>query len=81
MRPAIKPKYKVGQVVSLAGLDFYKSGKRKGEQFQKIIQVYPWVYRDQDNVRKTKGFGLRFKNGDTCHEKWVKSLTAKELGK
>ena len=72
-----KSKYKVGQVVSLAGLEFYQN-KRKGEQFQKIMQVYPWTC---DGQTKFLGFGLRLKNGDQCHEKWVKPLTEKEKGK
>lgn len=68
-------KYKVGQVVSLAGLKFYQSGTKKGEQFQKIVKVFPW--KDGERV---KGFGLTFKNNDECHEKWVKPLTIKESG-
>jgi hypothetical protein len=74
MKNAVSAKFKVGQVVSLAKVKFYQSGKRKAEQYQRITHIEPWA------VGKLGGLCLTFVNGDRCHEKWVRKLAAKETG-
>jgi hypothetical protein len=68
----MKTKYKVGQVVSLRGLEFYRTKARRAEMFQLITHVEPWP---KDKHGRSC---LSFQNGDRCHEKFVRLLTAKE---
>jgi hypothetical protein len=62
-----KPKFKVGQVVRI-NTDWYKK-EHKGEQYQRIIRVWPWGNR----------YGYDLLCGDACHEKYLAPLTAREL--
>jgi hypothetical protein len=68
------PKYKVGQVVALSKLDFYKCPERIGEFYQVITAIEPW------GVKGYPGWCLTFANRDKCHESWVRPLTVTEIG-
>lgn len=67
-----KARFKVGQVVVL-NCTFYQN-ERKSEQYQQIIDVWPW------REYKPQPWGYTFANGDKCNQKYLRPLTAKEKG-
>ena len=68
-----KCKFKVGQVVSLRRINFYHKPPQCNEAYQQIGQITLWT-------GGIGGYCLHFRNGDSCHEKWAKPLTARERG-
>ena len=70
-----KPKFSVGQVVRIDA-EFYKK-QRKDSQYQRIVSCWSWPGR----LHKPHPFGYTFLNGDECNEKYIKSLSPKELGR
>ena len=68
--------YHVGQVVMLT-CDYYgkKNPDRYKERYQRITHIEPW------DKKNNLGDCLTFSNGDEAHQKWVRPLTTKEIGR
>ncbi len=75
-RPTTTPKFSRGQVVRIDTEYYRRKSDRLAEQFQKITSVWSW----SPTKSGTPKWGYTFANGDKCSEKFVKPLTAKEIG-
>jgi len=67
-----KAKFKVGQVVRV-NTEWYRTGTKRGEQYQRITQVWRWM-------SMSDSFGYTLLNGDKAHQKYLQPLTQKERG-